>query len=80
MIFSWLKKKSPKSKAHLHYIPAHITDKGRTVKARWHMDIYDIDTGKLLFICPPYGYKNAKEAHEAISKLKDIEVVLGKHK
>ena len=70
-------RKTPQSKAYLHYIEPHKNKRGHMTKPRWHVDIVDMD-GKLLFVCPPRGFPSLDEARNAVEKLEHLEVVVGR--
>ena len=74
----WLFRRKPKSRAYIHFIEAGHDKRGRRVGARWHVDICDIETGKLLFVCPPHGYTRIGDAREAVAMLGGrVDVELG---
>ena len=70
----------PRSRTFIHVIEAKRAKSGRMMRPRWHVDIADAETNKLLFVCSPYGFNTAEEAEAAIDKLSRNEVVFGKRK
>lgn len=72
----WWRRK--KFHAHIHFIEEHKSKTGRTVPAKWYIDIYN-DRGILVFVARPSGFKTANDAKKAIQNLGSIKYSFGKH-